>query len=70
MRDDPNRPETEEDGIRAGALRREKARRAAAGRSTTTFPDLGPAPENSLENAENYLAWAAAHGLRGQVDQN
>ena len=38
--DDPNRPETEEDGLRAGALRREMYRRKMVPRESTEQPDL------------------------------
>jgi hypothetical protein len=37
--DDPNRPETEEDGIRAEAIRREQVRRLTVPRESTVQPD-------------------------------
>lgn len=45
--DDPNRPETEEDGIRAEALRRLRVRRLfkAAAPSQNSSPSQNPTPE-------------------------
>ena len=48
MQDDPNRPETEEDGIRAGALRLLKVRHqfeALTGRTHALLPLPNSTPE-------------------------
>jgi hypothetical protein len=44
--DDPNRPETEEDGIRAEALRRLRVRRASMGQPGQTL-ELSLLPNNT-----------------------
>lgn len=59
--DDPNGPETEEDGIRAEALRRLKVRQLSSVR------EANAGPERSLDNAEEYLAWAITYGMRTQA---
>jgi len=59
--DDPNRPESEQDGIRAEAQRRMRVRRLSA------VKKVDAAPENSLDKVEEYLAWAISRGMRSQV---
>lgn len=46
MVDDPNRPETEQDGIRAEALRRLKVRQLLKAQPAPT-PDLSPSPSST-----------------------